>query len=151
MYMLGSYIVSHYANATFADFVHERIFKPVRMSDTTISPSAAARSGKLSDSWTKDGRRIPFWFSDVNAGNAGAGGVISSAEDMAKWLSVWLNRGVEPLTNVTVFPESVYEEATTAHWMIGGERSKTYGSSLVGYGMGWQRWSYGTVDVSADA
>ena len=151
MYMLGSYIVAHYSGIPYANFVEERIFKPLSMSSTTVWPSVAINSGKLSDSWSKDGRRVPYWFhDDMVAMKAGAGGVISSAEDSVKWLAVWLNKGVDPVTNATIFPESVYDAATTGHWIArgtGGGTSDSYGASIVGYGMGWQRWSYGTVDV----
>ena len=149
MYVLGSYIVAHYSGMSYADFVEKRIFKRVGMQDTTVWPSIANSSGKLSDAWTKAGRRIPFWFDDTAVAlNTGAGGVISSAEDMVKWLAVWLNKGVEPLTNKTIFPESVYNAVTTANWVASGPGySSAYGSSIVGYSMGWERWSYGNVDV----
>ena len=53
------------------------------MSSTTFLPSEAVASGEMAHSWTKQGRRIPQWFTDeMTELNAGPGGIISSAEDM---------------------------------------------------------------------
>ncbi len=147
MFMLGAHLVSRYTNGSYADFVTERIFRPLRMSSTTFWPSEAQRSGKLTERWTKDGRLIPFWFDDeMTVLKGGPGGVISSAEDLVKWLAVWLNKGVDPVSGQTIFPESVYEAVTTAHWVSSG-RPKP-GEGIVGYGMGWFVGSYGGINVS---
>ena len=144
MYMLGSHIATLYAGKPYAEFAEERIFKPLDMSSTTFSPSKAQGSGKLSDSWTKDGRRIPFWFDDdMIALKAGAGGVISSTEDMVKWLAVWLNEGVDPVSGEQLFPKSVYDAVTTGRWVT----PRTYGEGMVSYGVGWFHTSFSGVDV----
>ncbi|KAI0708815.1 beta-lactamase/transpeptidase-like protein [Cerioporus squamosus] len=146
MFMLGAYLVSHYTNGSYVDFVAERILNPLGMSSTTFWPSEAQRSGKLTERWTKDGRLIPFWFDDgMTILKAGPGGIISSAEDMVKWLAVWLNKGVDPASGKTVFPESVYDAVTTAHWVSSG-RAKA-GEGIVGYGMGWFVGTYSGINT----
>ena len=56
---------------------------PLNMSSTTFLPSEAVASGEMAQSWTKQGRRIPQWFTDgMTELNAGPGGIISSAKDM---------------------------------------------------------------------
>ena len=83
MYMVGAHVVSKFSGMSYQSFVSSRIFAPLNMSSTTFSPSKAAQSGRLTQTWTRDVRRIPFWFSDEVASLfAGAGGIISSAEDM---------------------------------------------------------------------
>nr|VWO96016.1 Alcohol dehydrogenase 1 [Ganoderma boninense] len=146
-YILGAYLIEHYANTTLAEFVSERIFTPLGMSSSTYIPSVAAASGKLTQSWHRNGRRIPFWFDEQIASfNGGAGGVISSVTDLAKWLSVWLNEGVDPVSGQIVFPKSVYETVTTAQSIVHGRPSANY-ESLIGYGMGWERWAAGGIDI----
>lgn len=89
MFIMGAHIVAKYANTSYPAFVAERLFGPLNMSSTTFWPSEAHASGKLSQAWTRTGRRTPFWFTDeVVPLNAGAGGVISSAEDMASRRSI---------------------------------------------------------------
>ena len=148
MFMLGAHIVSQYTNGTYADFATERIFKPLGMSSTTFWPSEAQSSGKLTERWTKDGRLIPFWFNDeMTALKAGPGGIMSSAEDMVKWLVVWLNKGIDPVSERTLFPEEVYSEVTTAHWISSGSPKPREG--IVGYGMGWFVGNYDGIHVSS--
>ncbi|THH28151.1 hypothetical protein EUX98_g6035 [Antrodiella citrinella] len=72
---------------------------------------------------------------------AGAGGVISNAVDMTKWLKALLNKGVNKDTNTTVIPSSVLDAVTTAQVSREGRPSGPH-SSISGYGMGWHRESY---------
>ena len=60
--MLGAHLVSTFSGSSYIDFVKNRIWDPLDMSTTTYSPAEAARSGKLAQAWTPEGRRIPFWF-----------------------------------------------------------------------------------------
>ncbi|KAI0363941.1 beta-lactamase/transpeptidase-like protein [Pilatotrama ljubarskyi] len=148
MYMLGAHIIAKYANQSYAAFVTERLFNLLNMSSSTYAPSEAQASGKLTHTWTKHGRRIPFWFTeDMTEISAGAGGVISSAEDMVKWLSAWLNEGVDPISGDKVIPHGVYEAVTTAQHVISGHPTPTYGAGILGYGMGWMRWTYRDIEV----
>lgn len=141
MYMLGAHLVSTYSGTPYTQFIKERIFEPLEMTSTTFFESET--SGKLTQTWTKTGRRIPFWFSDdeVVRLKAGPGGIISSVEDMVKWLSMLIHSGVNPSTKETVLPKSVVEEITTAHAIIPGSGRNSSLPSIVGYGMGWIRTS----------
>ncbi|KAI1786346.1 beta-lactamase/transpeptidase-like protein [Ganoderma leucocontextum] len=141
MYMVGAHIVSELSGVTYQSFVSSRILAPLNMSSTTFSPSEAAKTGRLTQTWTRGVRRIPFWFSNEVADLfAGAGGIISSAEDMTNWLAVLLNEGVDPLTNATIIPPSVFGEMTTARAVVSGVAAGPL--SIMGYGMGWFRVSY---------
>ncbi|CAL1697760.1 unnamed protein product [Somion occarium] len=142
MYMLGSHLVSKYSGMPYTEYIKTRIFDPLNMKSTTFSESVASRDGKLTQTWTRFGRRIPFWFSDDMVElNSGPGGVISSVVDMTQWLKALLHAGVNPDTNVTVIPKSAFDEVTTAHAIVSGKASVPY-VSLSGYGMGWSRQSY---------
>ncbi|KAI0776633.1 beta-lactamase/transpeptidase-like protein [Trametes elegans] len=148
MYVLGAHLIAKYSNTTYQDFVREHLFTPLNMSTTTYWPSEALASGKLSDAWTKNGRRIPFWFTDdIARMNSGPGGVISSAEDMVKWVATWLNGGTNPITGRQVIPQNVYSAVTTAQHVVFGAPTPEYGVGVVGYGMGWQRWTYKGIEV----
>ena len=83
MYMVGSYVVSTLSGMRFADFVNERIFKPLGMHSSTYSTDAAVRTGRFTGTWTYFGRYIPHWIDEeVVDLMAGPAGVISSAEDL---------------------------------------------------------------------
>ncbi|KAI0326062.1 beta-lactamase/transpeptidase-like protein [Cubamyces sp. BRFM 1775] len=122
---------NQYANMSYGSFVAERIFEPLNMTSTSFSPSEAAKTGRLTQTWTRGVRRVPFWMSDAEDDLfAGAGGAISNVEDMTKWLATLLNSGVDPVTNRTIVPAQAEKEL-----------------SVVGYGMGWFRMSYKGHDV----
>ncbi|TFY81752.1 hypothetical protein EWM64_g2261, partial [Hericium alpestre] len=145
MYMLGAHLIATYAGS-YARFVEERIWTPLNMTSTTYSPSKAAASGKLTQSWITFGRRIPTWHTDATIDlNQGPGGVISSVEDLEKWVRTLMNGGVDPRTNKTIIPPSAFAAVTSAQAIISGTGDGN--ESISGYGMGWMRSSYLGHDV----
>lgn len=81
--MVGTHILATYSGVSFSEFAHERIFKPLGMSATTLSPEVAEATGNFSHGWSSKGRRIPFWFSKEGSHViSGAGAMLSSAKDM---------------------------------------------------------------------
>jgi len=147
MFKTGAYIISKYAGKPYTAFASERLFAPMNMTHTTFWPNEAREVGLLTEAWTKFGRLIPFWFDEeVVELMAGAGGIISSVEEMTKWLTVLLNKGVEPTSNETIIPPSAFEEITTAHAIMAG-RPIAPEISIQGYGLGWWRFSYQGHDI----
>ncbi|GJE94197.1 beta-lactamase/transpeptidase-like protein [Phanerochaete sordida] len=107
-YVTGAHIISTFSGMSYIEFVKERIFDPLGMTASTFDPEEAARDGRLTQTWTADGRRLPVWFT----GNAveliaGAGGIISNVVDMTKWLRMLLNAGGDPATNKTIIPQKL--------------------------------------------
>ncbi|GBE87232.1 beta-lactamase/transpeptidase-like protein [Sparassis crispa] len=147
MFMLGAHIVTKYAGIPYTAFASNRIFAPLNMSTTTFWPQEAAP--RLTQSWTNFGRRVPFWFPDEMVElNAGPGGVISSAEDMVKWVATLLNEGVDPVTNRTIVPLATFNAMTTAYAVSRGVSDVSIPElSIEGYGMGWFRESYEGHDI----
>src|SRR5487761_1182866 len=89
MYMVGAYIVSTLSGMRLADFVSNRIFKPLDMSSSTYSIDAAVSTGRFTSTWTYFGRLIPHWLQgeDVDL-MAGPAGVITSVEDLVRHV-IW--------------------------------------------------------------
>ncbi|GJE94211.1 beta-lactamase/transpeptidase-like protein [Phanerochaete sordida] len=141
-YMTGAHIISTLSGMPYMEFVKERILDPLGMTSTTFDPEEAARGGRLTQTWTADGRRLPVWFT----GNtvelaAGAGGVISSAVDMTKWLRTLLNAGLDPVTNKTIIPREAFDTMTASHSLAMTKPAASWFSVLT-YGMGWKIMSY---------
>ncbi|CCL99818.1 uncharacterized protein FIBRA_01842 [Fibroporia radiculosa] len=142
MYMMGSHLIETYANLSYTDFVDTRLFTPMNMTSTTFWPNEANRDAKFTQLWTPSGRRIPYWFSEESIPiMAGMGGIISSAEDMAKWLGMLLNDGVDVSSNATVISHDALKAMTTAYAIVSGTAPSPE-FSIIGYGMGWYRYSY---------
>ncbi|KAI9567885.1 beta-lactamase/transpeptidase-like protein [Boletus coccyginus] len=145
MYMVADHVIATYAGQSYTSFVEDRIFAPLGMTSSTFSPTKAEASGKFTQGWTKEGRRVPEWLNEHTAFlMAGPGGVISSAVDMVKWISMWIGKGVHD--NQMVIPPSVYQNATYSY-SVATDHPIYPEHSIVGYGMGWFRSSYRGHDV----
>ncbi|KIJ11027.1 hypothetical protein PAXINDRAFT_177403 [Paxillus involutus ATCC 200175] len=145
MFMVGAHIITTYTDQPYTSFVEERIFSPLGMTSSTFSPNKAEASGKFTRGWAKDGRRIPEWFTEDTAFlKAGPGGIISTAIDMSKWISTWLNEGVQG--DKTVIPPYVYRNVSYSY-SVSTDHPTDSEHSITGYGMGWFRSSYRGHDV----
>ncbi|KZV70776.1 beta-lactamase/transpeptidase-like protein [Peniophora sp. CONT] len=140
MYMTAQHILTTYTGS-FTDFVRDRIFLPLNMTSTTYLPSEANESGKATQVWAENGRLIPWVLQDSTAELiSGAGGVISSTQDMTRWVQMLLNGGVDPVTNQRILASETIEAVSLARSVMVGTGSSEM--SIMGYGMGWMRSSF---------
>lgn len=85
MYVVGAQVVTTLPSVRFIDFVKDRIFTPLNMTQSTFLVHEALRSGQVSETWTPFGRRIPLWMEGLPAETmAGPGGVISNVNDLVR-------------------------------------------------------------------
>ena len=95
-YFLLAEIVERVSGMSFADFLQERIFNPLGMYNTGVNEELAySKNLALSerDPWDlpgAKGKNIPITIR-VKGLNFGNGGLISTAEDMDKWLTSFRN------------------------------------------------------------
>ncbi|KZP12157.1 beta-lactamase/transpeptidase-like protein [Athelia psychrophila] len=137
MFVVAAHIISTYTGS-YTRFVKERIFDPLNMTSTTFSLSEAVESGKMTQTWghLANGRRIPHWMGDHSLDTmAGAGGIISSVIDMAKWVELLLNSGYDTHTNTTIIPKASFEQITSAQVVA-------FGGPVVAYCAGWIRQTF---------
>jgi hypothetical protein len=60
---------------------------------------------------------------------------------------MFLNGGVDPVTNVTIIPSAEFEVITSAHSIVNPSEATAQTSTEV-YGLGWSRLSFVGHDVS---
>jgi len=127
-YCLLGALIERVTETTFEDYMEQRIFIPLGMTHTTLHPSEAAGMERADGHQLMFGRvvtrNIPIYRSA-----APAGWVMSTAEDMGKWLLLHLNGG--RVGNRQVIPVEVIEEMHTPGVMFSENGEE------VGYGMGW--------------
>lgn len=158
MYMLGSYIVTKYSGASYADFVTERIFRPLNMSSSsfwtetpvdawrglTAQSEAHLETTEMTGYW-KNGRLVPpILDNSLVSLNAGPGGVVSNAVDMGKWTLMLLNKGVDPVTQRVIIPDATFAEITSPHVVMD---MPVGGNGVAAYGEGWWQFAYGGREV----
>jgi CubicO group peptidase (beta-lactamase class C family) len=93
LYLVAGEVIQAVSGRTWEDFVAARILKPVGMTGSNVRHSAAGEGGDVATPHAKVEGVVrpvaPFTSDNTNP----AGGINSSAEDMAKWMLVRLNRG----------------------------------------------------------
>jgi CubicO group peptidase (beta-lactamase class C family) len=125
--LLGA-LIERVSGQYFEDYVQEHVLEPLGMGNSTLRPEIAARGDRADGHQLLLGhvvvRNTPVYRSAIPAG-----WVMSSAEDMAKWLITNLNDGVVDGRQV-VPADLITLMHTTA--VTSNEDGKE-----LGYGMGW--------------
>ncbi|KDB21387.1 hypothetical protein H109_06685 [Trichophyton interdigitale MR816] len=135
MYIVASYLVEHVTGDSFSDFLEKRIFLPLKMESTSIQPGRALAKTQ--------GRNISvgyIWDKNANVFNPspcldrpesqGAGQLITTASDHAKWLKAMLNRE-GPIT------EDIYNFLTKKRVLEDTSKDQCSKNPSF-YGLGWQ-------------
>ncbi|MCP5070920.1 MAG: serine hydrolase [bacterium] len=130
-YNLFGYLIEELTGTPWQRVVREQVLQPVGMSDTTTSIETAAR-GDFAFPYTLKG---DAWqqerYKDDSTMHA-AGGIVSTAADLARWLIVNLNEG-EIDGRVALAAEAV-SEAHRAHATTDRDYDRFH---RTGYGLGW--------------
>jgi len=112
LYLVAGELIEAVSGQSWEDFVSRRILARVGMTGTNVRHSAAAGSGNIGTPHaTIDGHVRPIKPFDSDNTNP-AGGINSSAEDMAKWLIVQLARG-QLADGSRLFSEATWRQLTT--------------------------------------
>ncbi len=127
-YSLLGAIIENRTRKKFEDFMQDRIFSPLGMTNTTLYPAVAAGKDRASGHQLRFGKIV---VSDIEIyrSAAPAGWVMSTAEDMGKWLLMQLNDG--NVDNQQVIPQELILKChePEVEFVQNGEK--------VAYGMGW--------------
>ena len=93
LYLVAGELIETISGQTWEDFVSSRILAKVGMTGSNVRHSAAAAGGNVATPHAPvDGKVRPIRPFDSDNTNP-AGGINSSAEDMAKWMRVQLSGG----------------------------------------------------------
>ncbi len=136
MFVAAGEIVSKVQKQPWEKFVPERIFKPLGMTNSTMSLKEMQKTKDYSNGYdynfdTKETRNLPLRDIDEVAP---AGSINSSARDMTQWLKFVLNRG--ELNGKRLVSERGFDEWTKLQMNITP-------NGKFGYGLGWfiQDWN----------
>lgn len=96
------------------------------MTDTTYDLAKAEASGRCSESYEFGGRRIPHWIQPADlALIGGAGGIMSTATDLAQWSKLLLG-AIDG--NAIGIPTSILSAIEAPHALVSAAESRmTYG------------------------
>ena len=126
-YVLLGEVVTRVSREPFPDFLHDRIFAPLGMSNTIAYtkgrnvPHRAYGHSKQSSGWIETDQ-------DATSATLGDGGVYSSLDDLAKWDNA--------LTHNTLLSEEDMRPALTPVAVLNTNPADSDGGSAA-YGFGW--------------
>jgi CubicO group peptidase (beta-lactamase class C family) len=91
-FILG-YLVERLSNQTFEDYCNDNILKPLKMYNSTFNSKDIKRSQRAVPYILKNNMFLRLPFYNVPDAAAGAGGLITSAEDLSHFLIAHMNNG----------------------------------------------------------
>lgn len=95
LYLVPGQIIPAVTGKSWHEFMSERIFGPLGMSRTTVDSHALETDADVATPHSRaDGKVVPIAHAEHVLSPAGS--MISSADDLAKWLIVQLNHGELP-------------------------------------------------------
>lgn len=143
MFITAGEVINAVTGMPWNKFVESHIFKPLEMNRSVTSIKGLASLGNVaSPHKTIDGAITPIaWTNWDNMG--AAGGIISSVEDMSKWMILQMNNGV--VGTDTIFSPASQREMWSPQnsFKVSARSQKNMPSKhFSAYGLGWGIWDY---------
>jgi CubicO group peptidase (beta-lactamase class C family) len=149
-YVMLGLVVAKVSGKSFSEFLHERIFAPLKMDQTIAYEAGKNAVANRAFGHSRDGGAWKQTDQSSTSATLGDGGVYSSLRDLAKW--------DEALARNTLLSEVEMRAALTPAVLVGGAKpvwpagqDRTAGTP-VAYGFGWfldpyrghpRMWHYG--------
>lgn len=149
MFLAAGEVITAVSGQSWSDFVRERILRPLEMNRSTTSVrDLVSLDNYASPHKTQLDRSQPMPWMNWDA-MAAAGGVISSAEDMSRWLRLQLRQG-EVDSKRRIFSATASHEMWQAHTPIKLESTPSQrfpSTHFRAYGLGWALSDYQGLKV----
>lgn len=137
MFVAAGEVIAAVTGGSWEDALRRTILKPIGMDNTLLSISALKSKTNVATPHGEENgviRTYP-WYNWDNM--AAAGGIISSVDDMAKWMRLQLNRG--QWDTLRIWSEAQSRVMWTPHnnFVVGGPSERAPHTNFSGYGLGW--------------
>ena len=148
LYLVAGQIIPVVTGKSWDDFIKERIFVPLEMTESNTSVKALKPGMNVVSPHTEiDDKVTPIPFNDLDNG-APAGAINSNAVDMAKWVVVQLDKG---LVRASKDSKRLFSERQSrAMWAVTtplnvndpAPELAALKANYAGYGLGWSLGDY---------
>lgn len=137
MFVAAGEIIAKVTGTGWEEALQRTILRPIGMTNTVLSVSdLKGRTNVATPHGEENGvvRTYP-WYNWDNM--AAAGGIISSVDDMARWMRLQLNRG--QWDTLRIWSEAQSRVMWTPHssFVVGGPSARAPHTNFSGYGLGW--------------
>lgn len=149
MFITAGEVIRKVTGSSWEDYVIANFIRPLEMDNTVISIADLNENAATPHKPTLDRGTVPSVWASWDAPSA-AGGIISSANDLSKWLLMNLNGGSwngrkyigQEQQNLMWTPHNTFKLSERSKEMLPGRH-------FSGYGLGWSLMDYhGTMAVS---
>jgi len=142
LFLVAGELIKRVSGEPWEVFVMERILEPLQMDQSsTLPPGMSGLKNLAAPHLYENGvlKTIPYYELDPDKINGAAGGMLSNAEDLCRWMLVHLNQGKygEDLQS-RLFSEENQQEMWRIHTPMGIRSHPRYHSRFSGYGLGWR-------------
>ena len=141
LYIAAGQIIPAATGKSWEEYISEKILKPLGMTTTTLSNAHFPAGANIAWPHSAIGgalRPIDFVVLD-NAGPAGS--INSSVAEMARWMTLQLNRGKFPESEQRLFTEQRSQEMWSAQTILPTREQKgplgQLAPKFAAYGLGW--------------
>ena len=135
-YVVASLALENVLKQSWKDALLRQVLTPLKMKSTTPYISRVPKD-KLALPYLARDEYEPLYYAKADANMHAAGGLVSSAEDMARWLQVHINAG--QVSGKRIFPADVIDET---HRKYADQQVKAGDFTRTGYGLGWNIGTY---------
>ncbi len=137
MYITAGELIKKVTGKTWNQNVQERIFDPLQMKRTITTPDLLKVKGNFATPHARENEKnIPIaWESWEEIG--ALGGIISSVEDVSKWMIFNLNKGINGKD--TLLTKKSQNMIWTPHnnFMVDHTKKNDFDRHFSAYGLGW--------------
>jgi CubicO group peptidase (beta-lactamase class C family) len=140
LYWVAGELITRVSGMSWEKFIQTRIMQPLQMNNSFASLNEINDRSNIATAHsteTADGKiKTIGLFKEII--NGAAGGILSNADDMSKWLIMQLNQGkYGNNAEKKLFEEARQREMWTIHTVLPSNPSPRYNSHFTGYGLGW--------------
>jgi CubicO group peptidase (beta-lactamase class C family) len=133
-YTLAGGIVEQVTGMSWEENIEKNIFNPLNMVNSYTDLTSMKKANNYSLGYGLSKGKIKKVLYEEYHNYKSAGGVRSSAKDMANWMIAWLNNG--KFNEEQVLPKDFVQNAITIHNIRPGENEEN--AFLFGDGLGWR-------------
>lgn len=134
-FMTAGEIIPKVTGQTWAEFITERIFKPLGMNNSLALSANIEKAGNRASAHTVDNGVLKKTAYGRIDNLAPAGSISSSVNDMSKWVLMQLNNG--KLGETQVVTASALGQTKTPHSILGNGGHQFNRAHFGLYGLGW--------------
>lgn len=136
-YNIATVLIEHRFGRDWRALVEQEVLRPAGMNGTTgyvTRASGGGRTAAVGHDATRAGAPVPYLVQKGDDTMQSAGGLMTTANDLSRWLEIQINDGV--LDGRRVFPEGLVASTHVQRVAVSGGRiSQPYDRE--GYGLGW--------------